>query len=149
MVLKLNLKLKALIIAIISTIICSIIFYYLHYLITIEKSIIIHPAYYFLILYLGLGFSNGFFTNHIINVSTKKNTVKFSFFIGLFLVFSIVLIELYFEYLDMIKYSAGNIFYLIAGGFLFFLVYSPILIISILGGLLNYFFRGYLHRKKS
>jgi len=136
-----NLKIKALIIIIISMIICSIIFNYLHYILTIDKTAI-HPVTFFLILYLGFGFLIGFFSNHIMNIKNKMNTTKFSLIIGLFLVFSIVSIELYFEYLDMLKGTDSTQgFYLIVGVFLYFLLFSPIIATSILGGLTNYYIR--------
>lgn len=136
-----NPKIKALIIIIIGAIIGSVIFYYIHYIFTIEKPLVIHPASYMLILYIGLGFPIGFFSTHIMKIKNRKNTAMFSFVAGLFLVISMILIELYFEFQDMLKAPSGNIFMLIAGGFGFFLVYSPVIISSILGGLTNYYIR--------
>jgi hypothetical protein len=96
------------------------------------------------ITYLLIGFVIGFILAHIMKTKGRNETIKFNGIYGLLMVVALAFNSLIPSYLNMSTSDADHMFaFLMFPTFYFMMaiMFSPVLLTSILGGLINYYIR--------
>jgi hypothetical protein len=141
-----NKTIKAIILIILGIIFGLIIFNIIDFIISFSeiRKTLINIVFIFLISFLLIGFVIGFILAHILKTKSRNETIKFNGIFGLIMVITLAFNWLIPQYLNMSTSETDHMFAILMFPTFYIMMvimFSPIFLTSILGGLINYYIR--------